>query len=1167
MATESPPPPPPDSLAEFPSDSLLPPLPNMNSNDLKRQAKPHATLLRLGLAPLIIHFKSNGYIQQSILESYDVRIFKRTLGDSARQEDVRAELGPDIKTWNDLRDILRAAVPSLSDRCFSVSKADRTDENGNDLDYDTADAPSAREIAKNYNSLIKDLVRLNMLCSIARNILVIGETAQSAAAKALFDKALFELIRLCVRVTARPYGSYDSPANVDTNGNATNGADTAKTEEDKFNGVATEYKSLLTRCLQVMNNLVAQNERRKLMLWVELFDERGADGVVEREIDAVSRIVPAPHAQGREDVKSVNKAISQVLEGKKKAVEPEVVEGDQPLALDAWHDEGQDDLYPQPGQMFDVERAFRDTGSEDGGMYPNPGMQFKLPQVLRGLRNEFEYFDGEEEQRNIPEDSDEIFRSSPYLRWLKENSETLKREHQATGTIAIPADFDDERQTRLQIDSEEDLLWWQQYEKVLRGIDEGLQPPGDDSEALRDRGLEFGTLHSLQRDMRDKTPTTAGAERQLSVELEGLKITKEFESTDPAYKHFAPTWSTQAADGEDTFNAYVSFDGGKASQPEAATEDDYRPTYGAGHGTSILERGKADLLKRLEPDTDRPYRGRQPERRRASSDASVPHSTTTTGHYSPTIPSDVVEVESAEESEEDDYPIPGDDGRGLLTDIPLILGPSEIEVLPMIIQSAICPPPPGNSGYGKTPQEIAAVKNMHTVRCHLLLAQDNGRNLLRELLIFVAAWDLREDELYFKLMVKIMEAVLINGLMPFAYRAFRESKDIISPAQAVVLKLLTTIFRQRQAAHSPPRGAPKDSDPQQSDEPYPQRVDVQTVSFLLTEFRRTIIPQTCVLIFLQAKIRDGTVSPEDFPLNLWDMERMYEGVYQYLEFFAILTEHEGWKGMMADWEVVSELISLLEELDNAIPRSTPANQAMKERQGELLAKQSEALKEAVQKGREKWERVVQQVNERAAAGTTAQAQTQTQQPVSVERPYDLSNSPVLPPPSEPNEQIPLPPPSTLAPPPPPPPEDEPSEFEWRNLKKLAVLVLSSLTWKNKRIQQQLNVPDKNGIPGRGLRVLLSCCGLDDFNPFIREHGIMALRFALEGNEKGMGIVRDLVSEKVEQSGEGSAAAAAGAGEGPTGKKIEVPREVLDLRGYETFVDAKGQVQLRRREKR
>jgi palmitoyltransferase len=44
------------------------------------------------------------------------------------------------------------------------------------------------------------------------------------------------------------------------------------------------------------------------------------------------------------------------------------------------------------------------------------------------------------------------------------------------------------------------------------------------------------------------------------------------------------------------------------------------------------------------------------------------------------------------------------------------------------------------------------------------------------LLIFVAAWDLREEELYFKFMVKIMEAILANQLLPFAYHAFRESE-------------------------------------------------------------------------------------------------------------------------------------------------------------------------------------------------------------------------------------------------------------------------------------------------------------------------------------------------------------------------------------------------------
>jgi hypothetical protein len=55
-----------------------------------RAAKPHTTLLRLGLAPLIVHFRSTtGYIAPSTLESYDGRILGRIKGDTAKVEDVR----------------------------------------------------------------------------------------------------------------------------------------------------------------------------------------------------------------------------------------------------------------------------------------------------------------------------------------------------------------------------------------------------------------------------------------------------------------------------------------------------------------------------------------------------------------------------------------------------------------------------------------------------------------------------------------------------------------------------------------------------------------------------------------------------------------------------------------------------------------------------------------------------------------------------------------------------------------------------------------------------------------------------------------------------------------------------------------------------------------------
>merc|ERR1711981_348844 len=48
-----------------------------------------------------------------------------------------------------------------------------------------------------------------------------------------------------------------------------------------------------------------------------------------------------------------------------------------------------------------------------------------------------------------------------------------------------------------------------------------------------------------------------------------------------------------------------------------------------------------------------------------------------------------------------------------------------------------------------------------------------------------------------------------------------------------------------------------------------------------------------------------------------------------------------------------------------------------------------------------------------------------------------------------------------------------------------------------------------GLKGRGIRALLNCCKVDDYNPYIREHAIMALRFALEGNEENQAVVRGL----------------------------------------------------------
>ncbi len=271
---------------------------------------------------------------------------------------------------------------------------------------------------------------------------------------------------------------------------------------------------------------------------------------------------------------------------------------------------------------------------------------------------------------------------------------------------------------------------------------------------------------------------------------------------------------------------------------------------------------------------------------------------------------------------------------------------------------------------------------------------------------------------------------------------------------------------------------------------------VLVIRFIFAHFRQSVIPETCGLIYLQGQIRRGQINAEDFPLNFWDMERVYEGVYQFLEFLAVLTEIEGWKRLLVKWEITFELIVLLRELQDAIPN------------GRLMQGSSTAA-----------------ARPQPATSDDKPSTPTTQKPsksvVSVERPFDPD------PPSPPGS-------TGVGTSPAPVAVDNPEEFEWRNLKKLVVLVLSSLVWKSRVVQDQVR---KHG----GVELILQCCNYDSHNPYIREHAIMCLRFLLEGNEANSKIVRDLKPKQT------------------------VPNEVLDQRGWETFIDSNGKVGLRRKE--
>ena len=582
--------------------------------------------------------------------------------------------------------------------------------------------------------------------------------------------------------------------------------------------------------------------------------------------------------------------------------------------------------------------------------------------------------------------------------------------------------------------------------------------------------------------LRDQLPTTRSpkfqaAQMEQAVRNAVLSVQRPAEPRQPA-----PTQWNQLPD----LASYASMTGSS----QEITEQDLEMPRSSQSAAETLQEAKDELMARLqEPQAQMDENGEVTYEEDPAADGVLEDENI-----------DSVE-DSLEEDEEDDedYRNPGDQERGLLTDVPLVLGPTEIEALPMIIQAGIV----DNFG-SKTSAERQNVKNMQAVRCHILLAQEAGRNVLRELLIFIAAWDLPDDEFYFKMMVQIMEAILKNGLMSHAYSDFGQAKDIISPAQAVVIKILTHIFRSKYSPASVQNS--NEQPPPRPKIPAPlSRVDVLTVRYIFTVFRSNIVPETCALIYLQGQIRAGLALAEDFPLNLWDMERVYEGVYQFLEFFAVLTENNDWKRLLVEWEIVYDLVTLIKELDASIPKATLVQSIPPPQQAENAQAQAQAQQ------------------------TPTPNDQPPPQPVAIERPYDatsdLPSAPSISPAHSPTPSSPA-----------PIPTEDPSLFEWRNLKKLIVLVLSSLVWKSPIVQTQIR---KNG----GVETILNCTQHDGNNPYIKEHAIMCLKFLLEGNRENQGIVRELEARGVVESNEVERLRGMGMDVGLEGGRVRVTRHL------------------------
>jgi palmitoyltransferase len=158
-------------------------------------ARPYLTRLRLALVPYAVHFNNPGYIKDDTLRMLERDVVKKTLEDTRKNIELREELGLSWEFWDDLAGVIKCAIPSLERRCFAAPDPAAPE-------YEGLSGPL---IASYAPTLLRDLEKLNHLVCIARNVQVHGEKVQNLSAERLFDKDIFALVNVCVRVTARGY--------------------------------------------------------------------------------------------------------------------------------------------------------------------------------------------------------------------------------------------------------------------------------------------------------------------------------------------------------------------------------------------------------------------------------------------------------------------------------------------------------------------------------------------------------------------------------------------------------------------------------------------------------------------------------------------------------------------------------------------------------------------------------------------------------------------------------------------------------------------------------------------------------------------------------------------------------------------------------------------------
>ncbi|KAL5942059.1 hypothetical protein ACKVV1_006772 [Pyricularia oryzae] len=258
--------------------------------------------------------------------------------------------------------------------------------------------------------------------------------------------------------------------------------------------------------------------------------------------------------------------------------------------------------------------------------------------------------------------------------------------------------------------------------------------------------------------------------------------------------------------------------------------------------------------------------------------------------------------EDEEEEGDDDAESYGDGPMtGLLTEIPNILDPKQIEALHMIVKSCMV----------DTVNSLAPYENRQRTRCRMFIALECGKSLLREMLVFIAVWEKDEASLIFQITTQIVEALHHNALLPYTWKALRIPKDITSPAQTVLLRLINHMYRTQ------PKNTPA---PESPAEKHVADNRIRLLHFLFINFRSRIVPECLALMVIQAHIREREIHEADFPVDNWDMERAKDGLAQFLDFLITAAEDYELRTKLIEWDATYELVTLLRNLERAVEK-------------------------------------------------------------------------------------------------------------------------------------------------------------------------------------------------------------------------------------------------------